>query len=89
MFVLFQVPSRSPRDYRLPVLQRGGREGGLLREGRVGWVGWGHKTDDVERRTLYTVGLTEGGVVGFDVGTYVGFDEGSKLGCALGAAVGV
>ena len=55
----------------------------------MGWVGRGHKTDDVERRTLYTVGLTEGGVVGFDVGTYVGFDEGSKLGCALGAAVGV
>jgi len=51
--------------------------------------GGGHKTDDVERRTLYTVGLTEGGVVGFDVGTYVGFDDGSTLGCAEGAEVGV
>ena len=55
----------------------------------MGWVGWGHKTDDVERRTLYTVGLTEGLGVGFGVGTYVGFDEGSKLGCAEGAEVGV
>ena len=71
------------------MLQRGGREGGLLREGRVGWVGRGHKTDDVERRTLYFVGSTEGDGVGMVVGTYVGFDEGSKLGCALGAAVGV
>ena len=71
------------------MLQRGGREGGLLREGRVGRVGGGHKTDDVERRTLYTVGLTEGLGVGFGVGTYVGFDEGSRLGCAEGAEVGV
>ena len=55
----------------------------------MGRVGWGHKTDDVERRTLYTVGLTEGLGVGFGVGTYVGFDEGSRLGCAEGAEVGV
>jgi len=54
----------------------------------VGRVG-GHKTDDVERRTLYTVGLTEGRGVGVGVGTYVGFDEGSTLGCAEGAEVGV
>ena len=80
---------RGVGHYRLPVLQRGGREGGLLREGRVGWVGRGHKTDDVERRTLYFVGLTEGDGVGMVVGTYVGFEEGSRLGCALGAAVGV
>ena len=71
------------------MLQRGGREGGLLREGRGGRGGGGHKTDDVERRTLYTVGLTEGLGVGFGVGTYVGFDEGSRLGCAEGAEVGV
>ncbi len=67
-----------------------GRAGGRAVKGGAGGAGRvGTQDNDVERRTLYFVGCTEGDLVGCDVGVYVGFDEGSKLGCALGADVGV